>query len=572
MYRLLIVDDEEIIVNGLHEIFSGLKELDLDVYKAYSGEEAIDWLRRTRIDVVLTDINMPEIDGLQLLEEIKRSWPQCRVIFLTGHSEFEYIYQAIHHPGVNYILKTEEYEKIIGTVEKAIEDIRLEIKTEDMVHKAKEQMNMAIELFQKDYFLHLLNGDVIVGEGDNQFEKLETPMKADWPVFLLLGCVESLPSKQSYWEKLQHLYSIRQVIGRYFAAYVNISIVMNESYQFVLLVQPKESLFTSFASVDSEPYYQKTFSFLRGTLESIQTACREKMSASISFIVGDKQSEWRNIAARYQSLVQLSSYRIGSGIESVLVDNEIKSSIINERSSSELIDMSEESEYLDSLLRHKSMRTLEYSLETGQQEEYFAVLAELIDPMKKISSKNDPFAIEAYYTISLAILSYINKWKLTNKVAFHIGQNKLMRIDLFDSWAEATGYLWDISGILFRIQAEDQSKRADNAINYLQKFIKTHLDEDLSLVRLAEQVYLNPSYLSRLYKQTTGQNLSEYIDSARSCMAKLLLANNQLRIHEVASSVGYDTAASFSRFFRKMTGISPQEFRESMIAKQLNSK
>ena len=81
MYRLLIVDNEEIIVNHLYEIFRGIDHLDLDVYKAYGGEEAIEWLNRTRIDIVLTDIDMPHIDGLQLMEEIYRSWPQCRVIF-----------------------------------------------------------------------------------------------------------------------------------------------------------------------------------------------------------------------------------------------------------------------------------------------------------------------------------------------------------------------------------------------------------------------------------------------------------------------------------------------------------
>src|SRR5690606_14704865 len=108
MYRLLIVDDEEIIVNGLYEIFRNIKDLDLDVYKAYSGEEAIEWLNRTRVDIVLTDIRMPGIDGLELLEIIHRSWPQCRVIFLTGYDEFEYVYKAIQHKAVNYILKIED--------------------------------------------------------------------------------------------------------------------------------------------------------------------------------------------------------------------------------------------------------------------------------------------------------------------------------------------------------------------------------------------------------------------------------------------------------------------------------
>lgn len=120
MFRLLIVDDEELIVNGLYDIFSNLVDLDLDIYKAYSGEEAIDWLNRTRIDIVLSDIRMPEIDGMQLLGEIKQNWPQYKVIFLTGYNEFEYIYEAIQYSNSSYILKNEDPEKVISAVKKSI--------------------------------------------------------------------------------------------------------------------------------------------------------------------------------------------------------------------------------------------------------------------------------------------------------------------------------------------------------------------------------------------------------------------------------------------------------------------
>ncbi len=81
-------------------------------------------------------------------------------------------------------------------------------------------------------------------------------------------------------------------------------------------------------------------------------------------------------------------------------------------------------------------------------------------------------------------------------------------------------------------------------------------------MRLAEQAGLNPSYLSRLYKQATGANLSDFIDGARMRSAMEMLARPEFRIHEVARRVGYETAASFTRFFRKQAGVSPQEYRD----------
>lgn len=574
MYRLLVVDDEEIIVNGLYDIFRGLQELDLDVYKAYSGEEAIEWLNRTRIDVVLTDINMPEIDGLRLFEEIRKSWPQCRVIFLTGHSEFEYVYKAIQHPGVSYILKTEAIEKVIHAVESAIKEIRKEIKTEDLIHQAKEQMNMARELFQKDYFIHLLNGDTSLSIDNDQFKQLASTLQADWPVLLVLGHMDSLPLKQNYWEQIQHLYSVRQIIGRYLATYANSMIVLDESYHFVIFVQPKESVLANAAYSDEQAvHYNKTVSFLRGTLESIQNACREALGTTISFAVSGSPCAWNAVSSKYFALNQLVNYRIGSGVESLLFDDELQNSIRNSESVMESVETGTGADELETLLRQKNYQVLVHYLESDQQDKFDEIVQELLVPLRAIPSKSSRVATEAYYTVSLALLSHINRWKLTEKVAFLIGQNQLMRTDLFDTWEDAAAYLWELSRILFKIQTDEQRKRADNTVDYLRHFIQKHLDEDLSLVRLAEQVYLNPSYLSRLYKQVAGEKLSEFIDGVRLKTAKELLENNRLKINEVARQVGYETAASFTRFFKKAYGTSPQEYRDSLLhGKQLTEK
>ena len=112
MHRLLIVDDEEIITDSLFEVFNQVMSDELDIYRAYSAREALDWLSRTRIDIVLTDIRMPGMNGLELMDEIQIYWPRCRIIFLTGHSEFDYAYQAMKVPSVRYLLKTRRVYKV----------------------------------------------------------------------------------------------------------------------------------------------------------------------------------------------------------------------------------------------------------------------------------------------------------------------------------------------------------------------------------------------------------------------------------------------------------------------------
>ncbi len=566
MYRLLIVDDEEIIVNGLYEIFRSLKNLDLDVYRAYSGEEAVEWLSRTRMDIVLTDISMPEMDGLQLLDVIYRKWPQCKVIFLTGYNEFEYVYKAIQHQGVSYILKTEDNDKVISVVENAIEEIKKEIKTEDLIHKAKEQIELALGLFQKDYFIHLLHEGTSLDVNKSQFEQLSIPMYHDHPVILLLGHIDDIPGNLSYWEKIQFINSIKVIITQNLNINIRSICILDDRYRFVFFIQPNELRTAGYSNSEENSFYEKAISFVKGTLEVIQTASMESLNASISFALSGEPCNWEDVSKKYFSLNQLLNYKIGTGIEMLLIDNQLKNNILVSGNATEVPELDTNNEPLEILLRKRNMDLIHQYLESGQREKYFEVLNELLNPIKSIKSKNSNLAIEAYSMVSLSILSYINRWNITEKLAFHIGLNSLMRIDKHETWSDAVQYLINISDVIFQLQTEEQKKRADNAVDFIQNFINEHLSEDLSLVRLAEQVYLNPSYLSRLYKQVTNKNLSDFIDSARIERAKDLLKREKVKVNEVAKAVGYETAASFTRFFRKLVSCSPQEYHDMVVS------
>lgn len=568
MYRLLIVDNEEIIVDHLYEIFRGMDHLNLDVYKAYGSKEAIEWLNRTRIDIVLTDIDMPDMDGLQLMKEVFRIWPQCKVILLTGHSEFGFVYKAIQHRDVSYILKSEDIEKVIQVVEENLSKIRKEIKTEDLISNAKKQVHMALDLFQEDYLMCILKGDRSVQITEEQFRKLSIPLNVQWPITLVLGMIDKFPENCDYMQQMQLLYSVRQIIQRYIATHLNVSIILDENRRFVIFVQPKESLFSTI-SVDAEmrdQFYNKTLSFLKGILEVIQSASQENFNMPISLTVSSKASRWDEIANQYHSLQHLLNYRIGIENKILLIDSEFNDNIDDESVTENTYDVEcLEGGKLEKTLKLKNLAVIEQYLESGQREDFYEALEQFLTPLRGIHSKNNIIAQEAFYTVSLYLMSYINRWGLIEKVVFQMGQIKLMRTELFDSWGDAALYLMELASVLFNMQTIEQKKRADNIIDFLQGFIKENLDEDLSLVRLAEQVHLNPSYLSRIYKQETGRNLTEFIDSTRLTKAKNLLKSENSRINDIARRVGYESATSFNRFFKKATGYSPQEYREKHL-------
>ena len=111
---------------------------------------------------------------------------------------------------------------------------------------------------------------------------------------------------------------------------------------------------------------------------------------------------------------------------------------------------------------------------------------------------------------------------------------------------------------------QEKEKRTQDVIGFIQKHINDNIriQDELTLIRLADLVHFNPSYLSRLFKQEVGMNISDYISDIRVKKAKQMLENPNMKVNAVAEALGYGTATNFTRFFKKMTNMTPQEYRE----------
>jgi two-component system response regulator YesN len=140
----------------------------------------------------------------------------------------------------------------------------------------------------------------------------------------------------------------------------------------------------------------------------------------------------------------------------------------------------------------------------------------------------------------------------------------LMNFHAHVSYPDAVLFLEQTACLLIDQKLVDQRERTTSVVDQINDFIRIHLDQDLSLTVLGELVYLNPSYLSRVYKQTTGISLSDYIFDSRLLKAKELLQHSHIKVNEIGRQIGFESAGYFSRFFKKFTNLSPQEYRESV--------
>ncbi|WP_113675078.1 response regulator transcription factor [Vallitalea guaymasensis] len=543
MYRLLIVDDEIDVAEYFRRIFEVKANLPLEVYTSYNATQALECLNRTRIDIILSDIKMPKINGLQMYEEIKKRWPKCKVIFLSGVLEFDYVYESIQNRDVRYLTKLEPTSKIISTVREVIEEIEQNYKEIDEMKKVQKQIREALPLLQNNYIESLLYGicDSYI-EVEKRFKELEIPIEVNKTIIMVGGIFDDLPTDISLSQLDNNIYSLKTISDKYFSKYYNnVHYISEQKYSIWLLQQKDIRLPIKNQQVK-----------LNGLLEYIQGTIRKNLNITITFVYETSQIALKDIPRCYSNIKRRLGYRSRKLNESIITLAEYDK---KESTSSNNENIEKCSKELNRI------NELEGFLELGQQDNFFLLLAKMTDKVVYIDNFYNTNALEIYYRISCVFLKYINEWKMNDDLDSLINLSKLTNVHEHDSWHGAIEYLKNLSQLIIDSHFKNEYIWSDNAIAIVQKYILENLNKDLSLIILAEQVNLNPSYLSRLFKSHTQNNLYDYILDMRMLKAKDMLLKTGEKIQDIAIAVGYESAPSFTRVFRKYTGKTPTVYR-----------
>ncbi|WP_135554350.1 response regulator transcription factor [Paenibacillus cymbidii] len=556
MYRLLIVDDEPIIVNGLVDFFAQQEELPLEVYGAYSAEEALQLLLHNRLDIVVTDIGMPGMDGLQLQKRIVRQWPRCKVIFLTGFDEFAYVQEAMRHQGVDYVLKAEGDGAIVRAVEKAIEQTNAEMKKEELVAQAERQLRLAIPSLQKELLKSVLLEDpVSLRRLPEQFRELQLPFDARRQALLVMVRVDSYKSSSySHYDRGLLASAIHNIAAEYLQASVSFVPAELEYGRTVWFLQPsawpEEEGDSSAADGDGDgvgdDVWTAVISFVKGCLESIQLTCKELLGMELSFVMREQPLAWNEAGKRAEEYKGVLSHGLGMGTEL----------LYTYRGHGQTPDPGP----VHTGQWKLKLELLKRQLENGQQEAFHAVYAEI---MNEAAGRGDAQALrqEIYYSLVPLFLPHVNR-HFADAGCSESAVSKLTRLDAFHSWEEATAYFRDIADAIFARSMVGMEQEEHAVVQKIHRYVHDHLGDDVSLVRIGDITGHNTKYLSRLYKKITGEDLSAYIGRMKLARAQTMLKETELKMYEISAAIGFLSEPYFYRFFRKATGITPLEYRE----------
>ncbi len=516
--------------------------------------DALKLLHDARFDVVLSDIRMPGMNGLELLRHIRSTWADCRVVFLTGFNDFDYVYEAIQNQGVHYLLKTEGYPKLISVIESVVEDVRASRQWSELVVEVNEQMEAASQVLQKEYLLRLAGGDSAANR-ETQFVQLKLPLNPQLPVLLLAGKIRTnRDGELDYTGRSRLGYSIQLIVERHLSPAMTVKSAIDDLNRLVCFLQPQIS---SLDAEGAEKAFEKISLFAAGMLDVIQQAIELSVQVPVSFAIADRSVSWDEAGRAFARLQYALDYRTSIDAEMIVTVDQT-----SEDDSRNGADNEEVRLILNKLGR------MDACLDEGRAEEALTLLSQAKDVVARLPSDDVGMSMEIYYRIALSLLSYMNRTGIAGRQEEEIDLSRLLRAEGPDSLPFAIEYAMRLIPELLELRQHERDRSASQVINRIKDYIADNLAGDVSLTRLADIVYFNPAYLSRLFKKTTGITIVDYVHELRMKKAIFLLEDTDMKIQDISETVGFTSATNFTRFFRKYAKSTPYEYRDAARAKK----
>ncbi len=547
MYRILIVDDEHHVVNWVSSLLEQA-DLNLEVLKAYKGSDALKILTEHRIDIVLLDIKMPGLNGLQVADYIHDYWPSCRIIFLTGFNDFDFIYKANKMKHTAYLLKTEEDHVLLAEIASTIHDIEKEHRLQ-LQNKIAHQKDFLLQYWpQKEFIKDLLAGktyDKVAGS--LQLTPCSINLEPSRPVYLAFCHVKWKDSlSEGEMLHLNHILMLNQTIEIAIQEYFQYASIDLSRNNFLFLFQ-KNNGNTTTAKPDPTLFLKESFNAAAAQLQhSISTLlCTEEVSWPSLVSVYESLQDYFTSLINRQNLSQSYTYAVTPKMLSSLAPSDISSK--------------------SKTFIQKALHDFSHDLYQGEFSRCRISLRELQKSYTQSKSMHSLPLIELYFSISTHFMKYIVDYNLNEAISTFIGLYPLYFINEFDTWDKAFDYLCRLISVLEQLNQSSEKDTTQRLIDTIKQYITEHLNSELTLTDLSEAVNYNPSYLSRIFKKQTGISLFDYINAERISRAKLMLRDTDLPINQIADTIGFDTSQYFSIVFKKTVGISPREYRQQHL-------
>jgi len=511
---VLIVDDEIIIRNGLYNMIPWAKLGISVILTASCAQEALELARENKPDIMLTDICMPEMDGLEMMKLMLEIVPEIKVIVLTGYDDFKYAQKSCSLGVKDFILKPVDESNLIKCIKLQVEHIQNEIQSalKDNILSRKRMLENQPE-FEKS-LMQLTEKSIDQPEIINIPDKLNFEDNCDYQVVLITPEISS----DSVWNQHKHL------------------LLMSIKGFFIDMIDTNNAGWT-FQNHDGDIivifYVSPQYIGIEEQITKLQDIIHVEFEVALNVGIGS--------VVRHMSAIKFSY-------------NQAKENCKRENFHIKTIapvevngDISKSS---DKLLYFKE-KVFENFHDTVVAKNYLKnYINEVIESGIQKSSAEQKF-------YDLASAFYWEYLKTTGNSADGRLETLISTLQTNDIDNCSVFTEMFIVKLMY-----SNKKQMHEIVEAATQFINQRFTEDLTVFTIAEQFHVARNYFSRLFKKEMGEGCNEYITRKRIERAKQLLANSRLKTYEVAEQIGYHDTNYFSLAFKKNTGMSPKEFRD----------
>lgn len=503
------------------------------IYQSDCAEGALEIFQNSRVDLLMSDIRMPGMDGLEMVEIVEKEWPDCLTIFLTGHSEFEYARQAVGSRTIDYVLKLDGDEALRRAIDKAYDRLEKEQEEKSRLLKLNASWQEAAPLLRRECFRRMVT--TVRWEETDKAQLYAKLQAAGISFDLQSGFLTALICMEPEWDasvtgQIQSII-LGNIKGafRAGAAYVSEHIML-------LLAQ----------SEDNRPLR------LKGFLEIALSMCERVELIPPAVYLYEKETGLEGLSEVF-SILSSKRFEMEEGGGILLCGKKDALSSYTWRREGPVMGAFNVEKLSDSLVY-------------GKEGDFMAVLAKI----KAGMPASGPAAEITIYTTlaSLLLQAILNYLPRESSLLTQINLEKLANYNTHHGFRDACYYLETVAEKYFRSRQEIHTDTDNYIVHKVNTYILEHLSEDLSMTRIGEIAGLHPAYLSRLYKKVTDNSLGQYITAQRLNAAKMLLQDPTIRIQSIAERVGLNTASYFTHFFKKSMGMSPQEYRMKLLGQE----
>lgn len=537
MVKLLLADDEPLVLIGLQSM---LKWSDYDIEicgSAHNGQEALDMIGRFSPDLVIADIKMPLMSGLEAMKASREKYGQLPLfILLTSFEEFKFVKEAISYQAVEYLVKIDlTPQTLADAVSKALNRLR-ELKGESM-QKNSFHNPSGMQPFYDRFFVRLLNN---MFEDEKQFllQKQELGLDFSFAAYATCYCeILGINTETMSAEKLVRLYSstirmVKETINKFMACYIT-------------SLDMKHFVITFCLSEQEVPEYRK---LLQDVLGRSATIVRNYFSVGLTCAVGTM------VENAYQ--IGHSFYTARIVFPSVRLDDPVMFYNAGESSASEndAFDFS----------RYKAGITKSFEeLDTDALYDSITSISEyfLGRPDNHVQAM-DAACNLLYMAVSLLPdgEDVLNQIFTDDEEGYRCIYKKRTTVEIVE-WMLALR-----DGLCELLKNRKQNYKSRIVLN-VQKYIRENLEKRLSLNEVAAVFGFSPNYLSQLFAKYAGCSFVEYTTSAKIAAAKEMMGTGSSKIYEIADRLGFESAFYFSKVFKKSEGCSPREYMQKHTEK-----